>query len=386
MRICLVCTEMLPVPPVHGGAIQTYIDGVLPYLARVHQVTVVCRRDHLLPDREERGGVRYVRVPAGARPREYAEAVAAFLATERFDLVEIFNRPGFVPLLARAAGAARLILSMHNDVFTGGRFPVEGARWVFERVSAVVAISDYIARVIADYCPGFERKLRTIRSGVDTELFRPAWAARAARQRVRRRLGLLGRPVILHVSRFSPTKGNHVVLEALPLIRRSHPGSRLLVVGSRWYGSDDLDDYSRKVIQMAQAAGGVHLTGFVPPGRRTAELFLAGDLFVNASQWEEPLARVHYEAMAAGLPIVTTDRGGNAEVIEPGGNGLLVSPHDDPAAFAEAISRLLGDRDLRARMGRRGRHLAEERYRFERVASELLELFKRCAAPGGDLV
>lgn len=380
MRICLVCTEKLPLPPVRGGAIQTYIAGVVPYLSAHHAITVVCRTDLVLTDREEIDGVRYVRLPAGLVPEDYCRNVATYLATERFDLVVIFNRPAFVPLLVDAVGGTPLILSMHNDMFNFDRFPLETARSVLERVSAVVTISDYVRETIDRLHPGYAAKLRTIRSGVDLVRFRPWWRARARRQRVRRRMGLLGRQVVLHVSRLSPKKGNHLVLEAMEQVLQTHPRAVLLVVGSRWYGTNDPDDYTIALHLMAlQLNDAVRFTGFVPPAE-IPDLFLAGDVFVNASQWQEPLARVHYEAMAAGLPIVTTDRGGNVEVIEEGGNGLIARPHDHPAAFAAHIRRLLDDPPLRERLGRRGRALAEEHYAFRRVADELLEVFEACAS------
>jgi spore coat protein SA len=378
MRLCLVCTEKLPVPPVRGGAIQTYIDAVAPFLAKVHAVTVVCRSAPELPDREERDGVRFVRVAAGT-PAEYCGNVAGYLATERFDTVLIYNRPAYVPVLAPAAGQARLLLSMHNDMFAPDRLAPETARWVLERLDGVVTISDYVRRTIDRDCPGFAGKMRTIRSGVDTDRFRPATPAE--RLAVRTRLGLPPTdPVVLHVSRLSARKGNHLLIEAMAAVRQRRPGARLLVVGSTRYGSDLLDEYGQAVHRRARdllGEDGVRFTGFVPPAEM-APLFNAGDLFVCTSQWEEPLARVHFEAMAAGLPIVTTDRGGNAEVMEEGANGLFARPYDDPSAFAAAIETLLDDPALRERMGRRGRQLALERYPFRRVAAELLHML------GGD--
>ncbi|HLN60781.1 MAG TPA: glycosyltransferase family 4 protein [Symbiobacteriaceae bacterium] len=380
MRICLVCTEKLPVPPVSGGAIQTYIAGVLPWLSRVHDVTVVCRTAPGLPDREAANGVRFVRVPAGAPgggPAEvYAANVAAFLQGEPpFDRLVVYNRPAFVPRLAAAAGGAGLILSMHNDMFEPDRLAPAVARAVLAQVRAVVTISDHVRHTINRLHPGFDAKLRTIRSGVDTDQFRPPTPAEKVA--VRRQLGLPSDdPVVLHVSRFSQRKGNLLLVEAMADVRQRSPGARLLVVGSSRYGSDELDPYGQAVHSRAQTllgADGVRFTGFVPP-HAVAPFFWAGDLFVCASQWEEPLARVHYEAMAAGLPIITTDRGGNAEVMEEGGNGLLVRPHDQPAAFANAIALLLAGPALRERMGRRGRELAVDRYQFRRVAEELLQV------------
>lgn len=370
MRMALVCTEKLPVPPVRGGAIQTYIDGVLPYLQAHHEVTVVGRTDPELPDREESGGVRYRRIPVDGGPDGYANGVAAFLANEPWDVVEVFNRPTFVERIAAAAPGARLVLSMHNEMFQPDRLPPRQARRVLEMVDAVVTISDFIGQGIARLYPKYAGKLVTIRSGVDLQRFVPGPHPEEAALRAKHRLG--ERPVILSVGRLSAKKGIHLVLEAMERVRLTHPDAVLLHVGSRWYGKNDEDEY---VLAIKQQAGrlddAVRLAGYVPYPSMDGYFALA-DLFICASQWEEPLARVHYEAMAAGLPIITTDRGGNGEVVADGVNGWIVRPHDRVEGFAAAIQGLLDDPLLRQRLGERGRQAAEANFGWERVARELL--------------
>ena len=79
MKIALVCTEKLPVPPVAGGAIQMYIDGILPYLSVRHDITVYCVQYPGLPHEEVSENVRYVRVP-GKTQTTYIENVRASIA------------------------------------------------------------------------------------------------------------------------------------------------------------------------------------------------------------------------------------------------------------------------------------------------------------------
>jgi len=374
MRIALVCTEKLPVPPVRGGAIQTYIAGVLPYLSTRHEVTVVGRTDPALAECEEAGAVRHVRLSAEGGPERYADRVAAFLAGERWDVVEVFNRPAFVGRIARAAPGARLVLSLHNAMLAPDRLDPAEARRILARLDAVVAISDFIRISTARLYPEHAHKLRTIRSGVDLERFRPGPSPRS--EALRARLGLTGRPVVLSVGRLSPKKGIHVILAAMERVLLTHPEAVLVQVGSRWYGHDDTDSYVRAVREQASRLGdAVRLVGYVPSDEAGA-YYRLGDLFVCASQWEEPLARVHYEAMACGLPIVTTDRGGNAEVVTDGHNGLLVRPWHSAEALAAAIQALLDDPDLRRRLGAAGRCMAEAGFGWERVARELLEVLE----------
>ena len=378
MRICLVCTEKLPVPPVRGGAIQTYIAAVAPLLARAHEVTVLCRRDPALPESEADGALRYVRLPAGSRDRYYTE-VATYLASALpFDGVVVYNRPAYLPQIGAVAKGARLFLSLHNEMLHPDRIRQAEAMTVLDRTEKVITISDYIREQIAAIYPSHAAKLHTVRAGVDLAQFQPIWSESERRLQLRERLGIpADAPVILHVSRFSPKKGNHLVIEAMGQVRQSHPEAMLLVVGSSRYGTNNLDQYGRSVHEQAARLLGdqVRFTGFIPPAE-IADLYLAGDIFVCASQWPEPLARVHYEAMASGLPIITTDRGGNGEVVAEGGNGLFARPHHLPAAFAQQIRTLLDAPALRSAMGAYGRSLAADRYTWVRVAAQLVPLLE----------
>lgn len=370
MRVALVCTEKLPVPPIRGGAIQAYIDGVLPFLAARHAVTVISRTDPALPHQEEVAGVRYRRIPADGGAEAYAAGVAAFLATERWDLVELFNRPAFVSRFAQAAPGARLFLSLHNEMFKPDRIPPDEARHALGLLDGLIAISEFIGQGVARHYPEFAAKIRTVRSGVDLARFYPGPHPAEAELRYRYRLG--DRPVILAVGRLSPKKGIHLILEAMERVRLTHPGAVLLHVGSRWYGRNEEDPYVVTIKRRAAALGdAVRLAGYVPYAEIDGYYGLAS-LFVCASQWEEPLARVHYEAMAAGLPIITTDRGGNGEVVSDGVNGLIARPHDRVEPFAAAMQALLDDPCLARRLGERGRAMAEAQFGWERVGRELL--------------
>jgi glycosyltransferase involved in cell wall biosynthesis len=82
------------------------------------------------------------------------------------------------------------------------------------------------------------------------------------------------------------------------------------------------------------------------------------------------------EAAACGKPIVTTDTPGCREIVQDGVNGILV-PAREPEAVAQAIGRLLDDRELRLQMGRRGRAIAEKEYAVGRVVQQTLAVYQR---------
>lgn len=378
MKIVLVCTEKLPVPCIRGGAIQTYIDGILPYLSKEHDVTVVSVTDPNLQDKEIRNGIRYQRATPGDSDAYYQE-VANFVAQESFDWVILYNRPKYLPMVADAAPHSRFLLSMHNEMFHAKKITPELAYRCLDRVDGVVTVSQFIADGIADLFPGYEHKLNPVYAGVDLERFQPRWASGLQERRASllAEQGLEDRKVVLYVGRLTDKKGPHILLSAFPDVLEQHPSAILLLVGSKWYGKNEENEYVRTLKKQAQQLGdAVRLTGFISPDR-VQDYFLLGDIFVCASQWQEPLARVHYEAMATGLCILTTVRGGNAEVIIPEKNGLLIKDYENPAAFAQPINYLLSNLDLAEDMGRNGRQLSEINYSWSRVASDILSILER---------
>lgn len=379
LNVAMICTEKLPVPPVRGGAIQTYIDGVLPHLAGSHALTVYCRSDAALPDEEESGGVRFVRVDPGRSAWTYGTAVADRLAAARHEVLHAFNRPLLVPLFHEASPASRIVLSVHNEMFGPEKLSLETGQGVVAQLDRIVTISRFIENGIRTRFPASAPKLRTIYSAADVDRFLPRWdpAAKAEAAALRERLGLGDRRVLLYVGRLSPKKGAHVVIEAVRLLQRHGRGLQLVVVGSKWYGGDDPDPYIDALQRTAETLSPPAVfTGYVPYSEVHRYFWLA-DVFVCASQWEEPLSRTHYEAMAAGVPIVTTDRGGNAEVVRGWRNGVICERHDDPVSMSQAIRRLLSHPGTRRARGQRGRRLAERRYTWKRVAGEIEEVYRQ---------
>lgn len=370
----MVCTEKLPVPPVLGGAIQTYISGALPYLRKQHEITVLGVNDASLPDNETMDDVHYVRVP-GKVFEVYREAVAAYVAKHNFDLIHIFNRPRLVLPIRNAAPEAKITLSMHNDMFKPEKIDPQQAELVVEEVSRIVTVSDYIGDVIRGFYPKADHKISTIYSGVDTTRFLPGTdpEMRSIRSQIRKENQIEDKTVLMFAGRLSRNKGVDKLVLALPELAKKHKDLALVIVGSKWFSQDDVTDYVAYVRALANRLSiPVVTTGFVSPAN-IQNWYAAADIFVCTSIWQEPLARVHYEAMAAGLPIITTARGGNPEVMEEGKNGFIVHDPENPEHFAEKINQLLSNRSLLKSMGSYGRSLAESKYEWNRVGAQILE-------------
>ncbi len=368
----------MPVPCIRGGAIQTYIDGILPYLKPEHEITVFSVTDHNLLDKEILGGIRYERFAPGDSDAYY-QAVAKFVARETFDWVIIYNRPKYLPLVAKAAPQSRFLLSMHNQMFHVPKIEPDVARSCLERVEKVVTVSKFIANDITNLFPDYQHKLQPVYAGVDLERFQSRWAPLTFERRMALLAahGLKDRKIVLYVGRLNKNKGPHILLTALSQIVVQHPSVVLLVVGSKSYGNNEENEYVRQLKEQANSFGdSVRFTGFISPAK-IHDYFLLGDIFVCASQWQEPLARVHYEAMATGLSTITTLRGGNPEVIIANKNGLLVTDYQNPDAFATSINYLLSNPELTKNMGQNGRNFSERYYSWSRVASDILKIIDK---------
>jgi len=371
LKIALICTEKLPVPPISGGAVQLYIEGILPYLSSQNDITVFSVEHPDLPSREYGNGIRYVRVP-GRTGIKYLEGIKSGLDSS-YDLIHIFNRPRWVMPVSGLFPDSRISLSLHNEMFHPDKInEAEGLKCI-NRVEFINTVSRFIADGVKSRFPIAEKKLHVVYSGADINRYKPAWTAEGLmnKNRLKAMYGISNYRVVLYVGRLSGKKGTHVVLKAMKQVMDSYDDVALVVIGSKWYGKNEMDEYTLSLQKIAKdLRGPIVFTGFLPPSQVYSHYNIA-DMFVCASQWQEPLARVHYEAMAAGVPIITTNRGGNAEVVSGLGNGIVIDDYYNPDSFAKNIVFLLKDPSSAAQMGKNGRMLAEKVYNWERVAKEV---------------
>ncbi|ALS28095.1 glycosyl transferase [Paenibacillus sp. 32O-W] len=373
MKLAFVSSEKLPSPAIRGGAIQVMIDGVVPILSQKHSLTVYTITDELLPNYEVREGVTYIRFPR----ETYVRDIAASLKQNAYDVVHIFNRPKSIFPFKEASPSSRFVVSLHNEMFSPRKLSDDEARRCMNYATKITTVSDYIRKTVTDRVAGSDDKVRTVYSGFDPSTFHPRWSdkGREIRKAIRSRYGVRGKKVILFIGRLSPNKGPHLLIEALGTVLKKHPNAVLVIVGGRWYSDNAINDYGRRLRALAKPYGRkVIFTKFVP-ANKIQDYFLMGDVFVCSSQWQEPLARVHYEAMAAGTPIITTNRGGNGEVIKHKENGYIVRDYQSSASFARAIDYMLTYRKEARRMALNGRRKVDSAFTYSHVADRLEKVY-----------
>jgi len=176
-------------------------------------------------------------------------------------------------------------------------------------------------------------RTEVVGNGVDTHVFQPVDRAAA---RIRYGLPVQAR-VLISVGGLVERKGMHRVIDCLPSLMARHPELHYLIVGGGG-GEGDLRAGLEAQVARLGLAGRVHFLGTLPPDALKWPLS-AADVFVLATR-NEGWANVFLEAMACGLPVVTTDVGGNAEVVCGDELGSIV-PFGDAAALRQALDAAL---------------------------------------------
>jgi 1,2-diacylglycerol 3-alpha-glucosyltransferase len=205
----------------------------------------------------------------------------------------------------------------------------------------VLAPSDFVARRLRSL--GVRRPVEVLPTGIDLERFRPGEQAEA-----RQALGLdTTEPVLLYVGRLDREKNLEFLLSAVA--RVGIPRARLLLVGRGTQAAA-----LRRVAAARGLGDRVEFRGGAPPDD-LPRYYRAADVFVFASTTETQGLAV-LEAMACGLPVVAVRASGVEEVVGEGVSGLLVP--EDAAAFAGAVTQVLGDPHLGTKLAHGAREAA----------------------------
>jgi len=213
-------------------------------------------------------------------------------------------------------------------------------------------------------------KVRVVPNGVDPERLHSGDSP-AELAKFRARWARPEERILLFVGRLVREKGVEVLLDAMPQVLAAHPEAKLVVVGSGEHGP----------LRGRAAEKGlgekILFAGFVPE-EELRRLYAVANLAVFPSLYE-PFGIVALEAMAAGVPVVTSDIGGFQEVVRHGETGLHTWANN-PHSLAWGITRVLSDSRLAERLRRAGRREVRQRYAWEKIAEHTLTVYREVLA------
>jgi len=329
-----------------------------------------------LLDELRRHDVRIVHLPVA---REYvpnalvqAWRLSTLIRRNRYDVVQTFHQKAdtYGALVAWLSGARHLVSSKRD---TGQlrnvrhSFLNKRLKFLFD---AFIVVADGVRSSVTSNERRSSVRVRTIYNGVDIQRFTVPTGEQ--RRDSRMRLGFSdGDFVVGMLARFRPEKNHDVLFEAASEALAAIPMLRILAVGA-----GRLFDHYRERCRDSPLRGRVSFVGEVSD---VVPCLWAMDVGVLTPGANEGFSNAILEQMAAGLPMIVTAVGGNAEAVIDGVNGIVIPP-GNPTMLAEAIIRIYSDTAGRESKGRLSRMRVEEKFSLETMCREHAQFYRALCA------
>lgn len=229
---------------------------------------------------------------------------------------------------------------------------------IWRSASAVISNSQGLKELALESDP--EREIGIIYNGVDIDRFCPDGAKKDAKRFV----------ITPGASRITTRKGLDFLVRAVAELVPDHPEILLRIMGE---GNEEKN--LRNLVEELKIGSNVEFLGRIPNEKVTPH-YQEADVFVLPSL-NEGMSNAMLEALATGLPIVTTDTGGASELVREGENGFIV-PFKDSQAIAGKVRELMDDRELLVRMSEKSREIAKT-MSWKAVAEQYSEEYRKAA-------
>ena len=364
--------------PLIGGYERAAERLSMALAARGHRVTVITeRRNRTWPVREEQNGVQIERLWCLYRPHLHTItsliAFTVFLITHgrRYQVWHI-HQYGMHAVFAVILGKLLhrpVVLKLTNSGPKGLQQATKAlpiarfAKYMLKQVDALVALTrETQAEAVAFGVP--QVRIHRLGNGVDAHSFKPL--SPSERARLCNKLKIVSSGTVVSVGRLSKQKNPdgllHAWKEAVP---RMPAGWKLLIIGD-----GPMRAQLESFIENAELTSSVSFTGYQS---NVSEWLAIADIYVLSS-YCEGLSNAMLEAMASGIPVVSSRVSGSAETLEETGAGIVVEV-DQIDQLAEALIKLANNPILSNQMGQTGRKIVENRFSVESIAERYEQLY-----------
>ncbi len=368
MKIAILTCGMLPIPAVQGGAVENKIDFCLEYNNKVklHDITVFSpwNQEAVRHPATSSDVNHYIFIDVSSLKARiarrlygylhsgeyynyfieyYFEKVYAHLKHQNYDRIVLDNCPGYVIKLSQR-GYKNLVLRLGNDLLNSMSKCHEQ---IFNNTSKIMTCSNYIGERVATI--RHDKKIHTLYNGIDIKSFSPSKNLKISRKEI----GLSEDDfVIVFSGRVNKDKGVSELIDAMLSIH-DKPNIKLMIIGSTFFANAvNEDEFVRSLKERAKAIEErIVFTGFIPYNIIPNYLRLA-DIAALPSMWDEPFGLTIIEAMAAGLPLITTRSGGIPEICE--GIATILDRDNVVSHLATAIIDLYNNPEKRNQMSEAG--------------------------------
>lgn len=354
-----------------GGQEIRILEESRGMLARGHRVTLLCPRESNIYKRAGDWGLQAVALPIRKKRLGALLALRAWLSEHASD-IDVINThsstDSWLAALATLSLRQRLPIVRTRHI-SAAVAPSFANRWLYGRAARyVVTTGEKLRQELIDNLGLAADRSASIPTGIDTERFVPR-----NRTAARAQLGLEQDAIWIGiVATLRSWKGHRFLLDALRTL--STPRVRLAIVG---------DGPQREALLAHTVELGLQDQVDFPGNQQDVVPWLqAMDVFALPSYANEGVSQAVMQAMSVGLPVVTTDVGSMTDVIRDGETGLIVPPKD-PVALAEALHRLVNDREFAQTLGARARGFAVDQCGLERMIKRMEKVFMFVADEAG---
>jgi len=360
MIIAILTSGILPVPAIQGGAVENLVDFYLEYndKHRLHDITVYSVWH---PDIEghpalksEVNHYKFIKTDGWqAKIKKniyhlihddgyYHYSIDYFLheaikdiRQQQYDVIILENRPGYSIKLNKQTDA-KIIYHLHNDNLNNS---IPQSLFVYNNADRIITVSDYIRSRVMTINPQ-DTKTTTVLNGIDRAIFTPCSDDNRKHH---------DDFIIVFSGRLIPEKGILQLIQAMQLLKE-YSDIKLVIIGSGSLGScKQLTPFLQQLLEITKGMNSIHFTGYIAYYEMASYLHQA-DVAVLPSTWEEPFGLTMAEAQAAGLPIITTKRGGILEVVSKQNAILLDTDEHFIKNLAAAILELYEHPEKRKQM------------------------------------
>lgn len=382
MKIAIITSGVAPVPATMGGAVENLVEYLIDENEKSNNVEIEIYSIYDLEAKEisqhyKNTTFKYIKT---SKVSKYLDNVLYFIITvilkknNNMKFRNLFKRFEYVYKIRRILyenDYDKVILQNHPTLFLSikgkneqkyrGKYyihfhneisSVYGCSTVARGCKKIIGVSQFICNSVKPYFPTHPKEsFEVLYNCIDVNTFNRL-AYKNETQELREKYGIDKNDMVaLFSGRLVREKGIIETIQAFKRIAFAYPKLKLLIVGNYFYNSDMTSEELKVIKNMAKdVETQIKFTGYIDY-KDIPKIYALSDFAILPSMWEEPAGLTLIEAMASGLPIITTNSGGIPEYVSE--ECAFILPRDENLVenIANKIEILINNKDLRCKMG-----------------------------------
>jgi spore coat protein SA len=378
-KVAIITPGSFPIPSSRSSSVETVVEMQTNILQNDVDFTIFGKKAKGMASTENQGNISFIRFTYQNWTR-YLTKVITKLSKLNPDIIQIENRPKYIPIIRNKFQKVPIWLSLHSTMFISSPH-IEKEKLIscLHQADKIIVNSHFLKNYLIVQTGCEANKVIVNYLGVDIRQFQSKWSIdqKSKIENFIKQLNLEGRKIVLFVGRLRKIKGIHKILQAMPSIIQAVPDTILIIAGSAFYGSERRTSYVDKLHALAKDfPEHVKFMSFIPH----AEIhvwFEAAEVVLVPSIGHEAFGLVNVEAMACGVPVIATNIGGMPEVIEHGRTGYLINTQNIEVELSNCVIQLLNNPKRIKRLGLNSIDRVKENFTWEKSANRILQLYNQ---------